>query len=264
MFGENKKRPLILSDGSALFVQSIFHTIQGEGPFGGQPAVFVRLAGCNLACTFCDTDFETAYQKEGGGLTETKLIVEQVGQELQRFPMTRLVVITGGEPMRQNIAPLVRALLNTHFAHDDGEHGVVQIETSGVCGPQEDLTEFLRRGELVYVVSPKTPGCHPYFDDLDLRHYVHWKYVIKDTDAHPVDGLPYHDIQRRQPDALMRSDARIHIHRPLSLARRNIWVSPCDEYDVLRNDLNRQRAAAVCLSHGYRLSLQVHKILGLE
>ena len=58
MFGKNPKRPSIVSDGNSIFVQEIFPTIQGEGIFSGLPAIFIRLGGCNLACSFCDTEFE--------------------------------------------------------------------------------------------------------------------------------------------------------------------------------------------------------------
>jgi len=58
MRGNNLKRAAEFGDGSVLKVQKIFKTLQGEGPNVGVPAIFVRLGGCNLACTFCDTDFE--------------------------------------------------------------------------------------------------------------------------------------------------------------------------------------------------------------
>ena len=59
MFGKNPIRPPEKGDGSILFVQEIFPTLQGEGPLAGVPAVFLRLGGCNLACSFCDTEFES-------------------------------------------------------------------------------------------------------------------------------------------------------------------------------------------------------------
>ena len=59
MFGTNPKRPPLKNhDGLSLDVVEIFPTIQGEGPFSGMPAIFIRLGGCNLACDFCDTEFE--------------------------------------------------------------------------------------------------------------------------------------------------------------------------------------------------------------
>lgn len=76
-------------------VNEIFYSLQGEGHYTGTPAVFVRFAGCNLRCWFCDTDFE-----KGVEMNEDE-IVEAVLQ----YP-TRYVVITGGEPTLQITASL--------------------------------------------------------------------------------------------------------------------------------------------------------------
>ena len=76
-------------------VNEIFYSLQGEGHYTGTPAVFVRFAGCNLRCWFCDTDFE-----KGVEMNEDE-IVEAVLQ----YP-TRYVVITGGEPTLQVTASL--------------------------------------------------------------------------------------------------------------------------------------------------------------
>src|SRR5690606_21434036 len=108
MFGKNPKRPPIKGDGSTLEVQEIFPTFQGEGVYTGWPAVFIRLGGCNLACHFCDTEFES-YQP-----MELEEIVQQV-IELTGKTHTKLVVITGGEPFRQPIGLLCRTLLGQEY-----------------------------------------------------------------------------------------------------------------------------------------------------
>ena len=71
-------------------VNEIFYSIQGEGRYTGTPAIFIRLAGCNLRCDFCDTEHQP-YQD----LTE-----EEIMRQIADFP-TSHVVITGGEPMLQ-------------------------------------------------------------------------------------------------------------------------------------------------------------------
>ena len=60
MFGGNVARKQVLDDGQQLWVQEVFYTLQGEGPWTGHPSIFVRLAGCNLKCFWCDTDFESS------------------------------------------------------------------------------------------------------------------------------------------------------------------------------------------------------------
>ena len=63
MFGYNLKRPVIKGNGQFLSIKSIFKTLQAEGPYCGVPAIFIRLGGCNLACSFCDTEFEDYLEK---------------------------------------------------------------------------------------------------------------------------------------------------------------------------------------------------------
>jgi organic radical activating enzyme len=75
-----------------LQLAEIFYSIQGEGAFSGTPAVFVRLAGCNLSCDFCDTDFSLKF------FASVDDVVAQVREAGGDCPM---VILTGGEPLVQ-------------------------------------------------------------------------------------------------------------------------------------------------------------------
>lgn len=98
-----------------LKVNEIFYSIQGESTYAGRPCVFVRLTGCNLRCSYCDTQ----YAYEEGGLMEVNHIFEQIAPH-----QCRLVEITGGEPLAQDHTPiLIESLL------DDGYE--VLLETNG-------------------------------------------------------------------------------------------------------------------------------------
>jgi 7-carboxy-7-deazaguanine synthase len=81
-------------------VAEIFYSIQGEGRLAGVPSAFVRTSGCNLRCTFCDSEF-TSWRPEGEALS-----VAEVLARLRGFP-ARHVVVTGGEPL---IAPGIEEL----------------------------------------------------------------------------------------------------------------------------------------------------------
>jgi 7-carboxy-7-deazaguanine synthase len=98
-----------------LAISELFYSIQGEGTWTGTPAVFVRLAGCNLACNFCDTDYSI---KE---ICSVGQIVRRVGELGGDCPM---VVLTGGEPLAQaETAALIDAL------RADGRR--VHVESNG-------------------------------------------------------------------------------------------------------------------------------------
>lgn len=97
-----------------LNIAEIFYSIQGEGFHAGTPAVFIRSAGCNLACTFCDTDFSF----------KEKLTPEAILDRISAFPC-KFVVLTGGEPTIQPRA--VRSLVA--LLHGRGYY--VTMETNG-------------------------------------------------------------------------------------------------------------------------------------
>jgi organic radical activating enzyme len=254
MFGKNPIRS-ITQDPDKLAVEKIFGpTIQGEGPLSGMRALFVRLAGCNLACHFCDTEFET----QAENLRDTG----DVFQEILSYPreVRRLVVVTGGEPMRQNWSELAVALFNSGTE-------IIQVETAGTLWqPDFDKHKLSLSRKLMWVCSPKTPKVNPRIEYL-CRH---WKYIIRAGELSEDDGLPMYGTQ---PSNMLN---RQRLYRP-DIAKRGyidtIWVSPCDESGlfadgwrrpVLSNRENMRAARDSVLRHGYRLSLQVHKIVDVE
>ena len=102
-------------ENNKLKINEIFKSIQGESTCMGLPCAFIRLTGCNLRCTYCDTEYSFY---EGKDMT-LKQIIDTI------VPMkTKLVEITGGEPMLQeNVIPLMSKLINMNYT--------VLLETSG-------------------------------------------------------------------------------------------------------------------------------------
>jgi len=98
-------------------ITEIYKSLQGESTYAGLPCIFVRLTGCNLRCSWCDSE----YTFHGG----RKITVEEVVAEVRHLSPSGLVEITGGEPMLQEreVVPLMQRLL------DDGYR--VLLETSG-------------------------------------------------------------------------------------------------------------------------------------
>jgi 7-carboxy-7-deazaguanine synthase len=99
-------------------ITEIYKSLQGESTYAGLPCVFVRLTGCNLRCSWCDSE----YTFQGG----RKMTIERVMEEVSGLsPDGGLVEITGGEPMLQEreVVPLMESLLNEGYE--------VLLETSG-------------------------------------------------------------------------------------------------------------------------------------
>ena len=214
--------------GDSLNVHSIFYTIQGEGPFAGMPAVFVRLAGCNLQCPGCDTEYTNGAQMMSVGA-----ICEAIELVAPGYPV---IVITGGEPFRQNLTILTRTLVAMCYT--------VQIETNGTLPPPVSMP-----GTVTVVCSPKTGRINKFLHERINA----WKYVARADDISPVDGLP--------TIALGHSN-RGGLARPTNDAP--IYLQPMDEQSCVKNKLNEQAVVESCLKHGHRLCLQMHKIVGVE
>ncbi len=149
---------------SAVQLSEIFYSIQGEGTWTGTPAVFVRLAGCNLACDFCDTDYSL---RSIAGVDD---VVRQVREAGGDCPM---VILTGGEPLAQAATPALIAALRA-----DGRR--VHIESNGtiytdlpadvwLCvSPKErvDARMARRADEAKLIVDERIPEEHlPLFAD---------------------------------------------------------------------------------------------------
>jgi 7-carboxy-7-deazaguanine synthase len=100
-----------------LSIVEIYRSIQGESSFAGLPCTFVRLSGCNLRCTWCDSE----YTFSGG----KKMVSDAIFAEVERLSPDGLVEITGGEPMLQEreLVPFIQRLLDNGYQ--------VLIETSG-------------------------------------------------------------------------------------------------------------------------------------
>ncbi len=225
MRGQNPIRPPETGDGSLLQVKKIFPTLQGEGPFVGQPSVFIRLGGCNLNCYFCDTNFEDY----------TPVALSQLMQDVRELSVNKedrrirhLVVITGGEPMRQNIVPLCEQLLA------EGFH--VQIETNGTLF--RPLPE-----EVSIVCSPKNSGngYFPIREDL-LPLIQAFKFIV----------TPHDENYSFVPEVGQTA------------YRIPVYVQPMDEYDMWLNAENLNYVTELAIKEGYIMSIQTHKLLGIE
>ncbi len=123
-----------------LKIHEIFYSIQGEGKQTGTPALFIRLAGCNLHCPWCDTDYETKVEMT---LTEIRQEIVCTLQAVSNWSGI-IFVITGGEPTIQNIHPLI-TMLRENFPDNK-----IYIETNGT-----NLKKLANTPGVWLTVSPK-------------------------------------------------------------------------------------------------------------
>lgn len=231
--------------GEAVDVHSIFSTIQGEGPFSGRPAVFIRMAGCNLQCPGCDTEYTQGRMR----MSAYSIAEEAHAMACKQGP--RLAVITGGEPFRQPHAlfALIMALLHRQF--------LVQVETNGSMKAQEEdtLVAMCVSRRVTVVCSPKLHRVHSTIERLVLVSGGAYKYVLH-ADSVMSDGLP--------GKALDNPIAGECVARPPEgFSRANIYLQPMDCGDEQQNNKNLAAVVSSCLTHGYTLCLQTHKIAGV-
>lgn len=248
MFGKNPKPSFTPADtGDRVLVHSLFNTIQGEGPYTGRPAIFIRLGGCPLHCWFCDTDF--AEESSSWFKPDELAWMCASNWDNAGWRAEPLVVITGGEPLYQNLTPLVTTLREGGF--------VVQVETSGAV---KDVllpghkTEIGTIG-IDLVVSPKTPTVNKRVH----QYAIAWKYIVGHDTEISENGIPIDDTQKTGTPRELASPSD----------RFLIWLQPREDYlpngdsNHLANEANRERVKELALQFGYNVSLQTHKILGV-
>ena len=217
-------------------VNEIFYTLQGEGAHSGIPAVFVRFSGCNLRCPWCDTDFA-----DHTDMTAEQIVAE--AQALYDIPNERrkMLVLTGGEPGLQVDKPLLDALHAAGF--------YICIETNG--------TRPLPEGIDWITCSPKVERL-----DARLGHSgeVPTKLALKRVNEVKVVYTGEYDpeIWREQ------LQAEHWLLQPLRFTGEWLMQSGIDEWQDDRND-NLDDTVRYILTHPFwRLSVQLHKIVGLR
>jgi len=155
-----------------LVINEIFHSIQGESTYAGLPCVFVRLTGCNLRCTWCDTAYAFT---EGTAMSLDEIIVKV------RAHAVPLVEITGGEPLLQpNVLPLLTRLCN------DGN--TVLLETGGSL----DVAPVDPR--VVKILDLKCPSS----GESDKNRFANLRHLTaKDELKFVIAGRPDYDWAKR-------------------------------------------------------------------
>lgn len=285
MFGKNEivgRRYFKDAPENKLMVTSMFQTLQGEGPYRGQPAFFIRLSKCNLACLFCDTffddgdwlTFEEVEQKIENTIEDFYKNINSNRPEFTKHTNVKqkdmVLVLTGGEPtLQKNIGPFLEKMSKI-FKN-------TQIESNGI------IHEPSIPKSTTLVISPKcleengkaVKYIQPNLKNLEIASCL--KFVME---ADPTS--PYSDI----PD--WAHEWREHTGRPVFISPMNMYNSEPLKAKELRNQKNRleiderstvdeiisfwepgllnmeknqenhEYAAKYCVTHGFILNLQIH------
>ena len=222
--------------------------MQGEGRNTGRAAVFIRFAGCNLRCSFCDTEFESyremsreeilaeisRYEVRGTRCEISRCEVRGTRCEdskvqtsslsPQPSALSPLIVLTGGEPTLQVDEAFV------DFLHQYGYE--VSMESNGTRPAPQNL-DWL-------TVSPKSRGT---------------RYEVQGTRV--PDEIKLVFDEHTDPEAILPSETSNH--SPL------LYLQPCDTGDAQRNKVITQACVEYIKQHPqWRLSLQTHKLIDIE
>jgi 7-carboxy-7-deazaguanine synthase len=202
-------------------VNELFYSIQGESSYMGCPCAFIRLSGCNLRCTYCDT----AYAFYEGA----EMPISEILDAIEKFP-TRLVLVTGGEPMLQpSIHELLAELLERNYT--------VLLETGG----QISLADVDPRVHKIMDFKCPSSGMEEHNDYSNVRHLTpndEVKFVVGDRNDFDwaCDLVRRYDLAGRAGQILFSP-----VHQKLSCPDLADWVLHC--------------------GFPARLQLQLHKII---
>jgi len=264
-----------------LLVTSRFFTLQGEGPFRGQPAYFIRLAKCNLACSFCDTYFETGdWLSFGSLLNEVVQVINDFFKKRQLatpawahvYPRKMVLVITGGEPsLQSNLAEFLHQA-QPYFQQTQIEsNGIIVLQglpdtTTLVVSPKclekngqvvrylEPNPQMLKRADcLKFVMSAPENSQYTVYSEVP-----EWVHQWAENTGKPVFISPMNLYQKEPQRATM----------DLTLAQRSeinevvsFWEP--DLLDLKQNQRNHEYAAEYCMKYGFTLNLQLHLFASL-
>jgi len=218
-------------------INEIFETLQGEGSFTGQPSIFIRLQGCPVGCSWCDTKhtWEVSLEQE----VERKNIVSKKSENDSWgvFTIEQLkalftsegyqakhVVITGGEPCMYDLTPLCLDLEKSGYSCQVETSGTFEIQVSDKCW---------------VTVSPKV--------NMKGGYKVLNSALVRANEIkHPVATEQHIDDLK----------ALLDVHK---IVNKQVYIQP-----ISQKERATKLAIKSCIDNNWRLSVQVHKYIGIE
>ena len=219
-------------------INEVFQSIQGEGAFTGVPSVFVRIQGCPVGCSWCDTkhtwdvdpgrerpaaDVLAKDQEDDRWFTAAPEAVLKLLRE-QGYK-AKHIIITGGEPCMYDLRPLTKGLIDNGYS--------VQIETSGTFEVQCDPRTWV-------TVSPK----------VDMKG----GYAVLDQALSVANEIKHPVAMRKHIDEL-----KALLERGVHSENTLVYLQP-----ISQQQRATQLAIDECIDNNWRLSIQTHKYIGIE
>lgn len=295
MFGTNEiigKKYFKDAPKDSLFVTSMFFTLQGEGPYAGMPALFIRLAKCNLTCSFCDTFFDdgewmTFDQIDNKMFDTIREYWVNQGKEVPEWAIPRfdrpqprfsfpniVLVMTGGEPLLQeNITSFMHDQLKTFKAVQVESNGIPDTEVpygvTLVCSPKclekdgkavkylAPSKTILQRADCLKFVMTAEEG-NPYHTVPDWA--LDWKFNTgREIYCSPMNV--YNDFP--QQIKLLRAEKGVITMAERSTVDEVISWWEKDLLNMPKNEDNHKYVGQYCMQHGLRMQMQMHLFASL-
>lgn len=218
-------------------INELFETIQGEGSFTGQPSIFIRLQGCPVACSWCDT--KHTWEVELSNEVSQKTMLTKVEETSQWAAMAieqiltlvieqgfqaKHIVITGGEPCMVDLTPLCNAFESQGYSTQVETSGTFEINVSAKCW---------------VTVSPK----------INMRG----GFAILNSAMMRANEIKHPIATEQHVDDLKKL-----------LSEHKVENTPIYLQPISQKPRATELAIETCIANNWRLSVQVHKYLGIE
>ncbi|WP_371185283.1 7-carboxy-7-deazaguanine synthase QueE [Thalassotalea maritima] len=218
-------------------INELFETIQGEGSFTGQPSIFIRLQGCPVGCSWCDTkhtweidlDKQVSAQTVLNKSSETEEWVAMTSEDILQTVQdqgyhARHIVITGGEPAMYDLTPLCTLFERQGYSTQIETSGTFEINTTDACWVTVSPKVNMRGGYEVLASAMQRAN--------EIKHPVATEQHVNDLKA----LIKEHNVENTQ-----------------------VYLQP-----ISQKERATKLAIDTCIANNWRLSIQVHKYIGIE
>ncbi len=223
-----------------LRVNEIFTSVQGEGPSAGEPAVFLRLASCNLNCVWCDTPYSWDWHAFDRSKEVHSMTIDDVlRMVLACLGECKLLVITGGEPLLQQagLAVFLQALRTV------SSNVRAEVETNGTIQAQAEVASLVH----LFVASPKLANS-AIAGNRRLRPHVLQSFARLNS------VLKFVTVEPSEAEEVG------HIVANAGFEHDRVWLMPeGTTAQSIREGM--KELAPVCVANGYNLSPRLHILM---